>query len=52
MGKKDKIRMPTGMAGLMRYEEEAKEAIKLKPKHVIAFSFGIVVVELILRFLG
>lgn len=52
MGKKDRIRMPSGMAGLMRYGEESKEQIKVKPKHVIAFCIAIVILELFLRFLG
>jgi preprotein translocase subunit Sec61beta len=52
MAKKDKFRMPTGMAGLIRYGEESKDQIKMKPKHVVAFCIVIVVLELILRFLG
>lgn len=52
MAKKDKFRMPTGMAGLIRYGEESKDQIKVKPKHVVAFCIVIVVLELILRFLG
>jgi len=52
MGKKDKFRMPTGMAGLVRYGEESKEQIKLKPKHVIAFCIALVIIELILGLLG
>jgi len=52
MVKKDKFRMPTGMAGLVRYGEELKDQIKVKPKHVVAFCIVIVVLELILRFLG
>jgi len=52
MGKKDKFRMPTGMAGLVRYGEEAKEQIKVKPKHVIAFCIAVVILELLLRFIG
>ena len=52
MSKKDKTRMPSGMAGIMRYDEELKEAPKLKPQWVIAFAIGLVVVELVLKFLG
>jgi len=52
MAKKDKVRMPVGMAGLMRYGEEAKDQIKVKPKHVIATCIVIVIFELILGFLG
>ena len=52
MGKDKKTRMPSGMAGLVRYGEELKDAPKLKPEWVIAFAVGLVVVELILKFLG
>ena len=52
MAKKDRFRMPTGMAGLVRYGEESKEQIKVKPKHVIAFCIAVVILELILRFIG
>jgi preprotein translocase subunit Sec61beta len=52
MAKKDKYRLPVGMAGLIRYGEEGKEQIKVKPKHVIVFCIAVVILELILRFLG
>ena len=52
MAKKDRIRMPSGMAGILRHDEEVKEAIKIKPKYVIGFSVGIIVLELLLRFFG
>jgi preprotein translocase subunit Sec61beta len=52
MAKKDKFRMPTGMAGLIRYGEESKDQIKVKPKHIIAFCVVVVILELILKFLG
>jgi len=44
--------MPTGMAGLIRYGEESKDQIKVKPKHIIAFCVVVVILELILKFLG
>jgi len=52
MGKKDKIRMPSGMAGILRYDQDSKDGIKVKPEHVIAFSIGIIILEFILRFFG
>ncbi|MBD3155061.1 MAG: preprotein translocase subunit Sec61beta [Candidatus Aenigmarchaeota archaeon] len=52
MAKQKKTRMPSGMAGLTRYDEEIKEAPKLDPKWVIGFALGLVVIELILKFLG
>lgn len=52
MAKKDGFRMPSGMAGLVRYGEEVKDQIKVKPKYVIAFCIAVVVLELILKFFG
>ena len=52
MAKKDNLRMPTGMAGLVRYGEEAKDQIKVKPEYVIAICVAVVIFELILGFFG
>ena len=52
MAKKDKTRLPSGMGGLMRYGEEVKETIKLKPEYVIYFALGVIVLEIILKFFG
>jgi len=49
MAKKDKFYMPSGAGGLMRYGEEQKELVKVKPKHVILIVAGIVVVEILLK---
>jgi preprotein translocase subunit Sec61beta len=46
---KDRIYMPMGTGGLIRYPEEGKELIKLKPKHVIWVIIGVIIFELILR---
>jgi len=50
MAKKDKIYMPSSWAGLMRFGEEEKEFIKLKPEYVIYICVGLIVLELILKF--
>jgi preprotein translocase subunit Sec61beta len=52
MAKKDKTRLPSGMGGLVRYDEEIKETIKLKPEYVIYFALGVIVLELVLKILG
>jgi len=52
MAKKDRVRMPMGMAGLVRYGEAAKDQIKVKPKYVVAVCVAVVIFELILGFLG
>jgi len=50
MAKKDKIYMPSGSGGLIRYGEEGKVLVKLKPKHITYVVAGIVVFELVLKF--
>jgi preprotein translocase subunit Sec61beta len=49
MAKDKKIYMPMGMGGLIRYTEEEKVFIKLKPKHVIAIIFCLVIIEILLK---
>ena len=51
MAKKEQIRMPMGMGGLVRYGEEAKEALKIKPEYVIGFSLFLIFLEVALKFL-
>ena len=51
MAKKiDKVFMPASWAGLMRFGEEEKEFIKLKPEYVIYACIGIIALEVLLRF--
>jgi preprotein translocase subunit Sec61beta len=51
MSQKDRIQMPQSTAGLVRYFEESKEAIKLKPQHVVAVCTVIIIMEIALRFM-
>ena len=39
---------PTSMAGLVRYYEQERSLIELKPEHVIWICVGIFVLEVIL----
>lgn len=49
MAEKQKLRAPSTIAGLVRYDEEDKESlIKLKPVHVIEIALALIVIELIL----
>lgn len=50
MAKKDQTRIPTGMAGIVRYSEEPKEMIKIKPEYVIYFTIALIVLEVFLKF--
>lgn len=49
MAKKDKVYMPTGVGGLMRYGEEGEQVIKLEPKHVVAVVLIIITLEIFLK---
>lgn len=51
MAKKDKIYMPSGFGGLVRFPEEEEEMIKLKPEWVMYIVVGIIILELLLKFL-
>ena len=44
-----KLYMPMGTGGLMRFPEEEKEVIKIKPKQLIWIVVGIVVFEVALK---
>lgn len=45
MAEKQRVQAPSGMAGLVRYYEEDKSLIKLKPIHVVEVCIGLVVLE-------
>lgn len=42
MASDNKVHMPSGFGGLMRYDEEYETKLRLKPIHVIAFVVLIV----------
>jgi len=44
-----KLRAPSTIAGLVRYDEEDKESfIKLKPIHVVGIAIALIILEIIL----
>ncbi|MDI6806471.1 MAG: preprotein translocase subunit Sec61beta [Candidatus Aenigmarchaeota archaeon] len=49
MARRDKMYMPMGAGGLIRYSEEEKELIKIKPKQVVYIVIGIIALEIILK---
>ena len=51
MAKSDRVYMPSGIGGLIRYQEEEKQVIKLKPMQIVYLVVGIVVFELLLKLL-
>jgi len=48
MSEKEQIGAPQGMAGLVRYYENEKALIKIKPEHVIAVCVGFIVLEIVM----
>jgi len=44
----DRISIPSGMGGLVRYFDEYKSKIKFKPGHIIIFT---IIIMLIMAFL-
>ncbi|MFH1311020.1 MAG: preprotein translocase subunit Sec61beta [Nanoarchaeota archaeon] len=47
----NRIQMPSGYGGLMRFSEEYKSKIMLKPAHIIAFVILIIVFRIFLEFI-
>ena len=47
----NKINMPGGFGGLMRFDEEYESVFSLKPTHVIGFVICIVAFRFILEFI-
>ncbi len=45
-----RIPMPSSQGGLVRYFDEYKSKIRLKPSHVIMLAAAIIVIELFLHF--
>jgi preprotein translocase subunit Sec61beta len=52
MAKKDQTRIPSGMAGIVRYSEEPKDTIKIKPEYVVYFTVALIALEVFLKFYG
>jgi len=48
MAQKEQASAPQGMAGLVRYYEEEKALIKIKPEHVLGICVGFIVLEITL----
>jgi len=48
MAQDNKIHMPAGFGGLMRYDEEYDSKFRLKPVHVIGFVILIIAFRVIL----
>ena len=51
MGKKEKSVMPQSTAGLIRYFDQGKEAIKIKPEHILIVTVVYIAFEIALKFI-
>ncbi len=51
MSRKDKNVMPQSTAGLIRYFDQTKESIKIKPEHVLIAASAFIVLEIIFKFI-
>lgn len=51
MAKDNRINMPSGFGGLVRYQDEYESKFNLKPAHVIAFIILIVGFRVALPFI-
>jgi preprotein translocase subunit Sec61beta len=46
----DKISMPAGFGGLIRFSEEYESKINLKPAHIIFFVILVIIFRIFLEF--
>ena len=45
----EKIQMPSGMGGLVRYFDDAKSKIRFKPEHIITLILIFIIIEILLH---
>lgn len=45
----EQISMPSSQGGLVRYFNEYKSKIRIKPIHVVALAVAVIVIELLLK---
>lgn len=48
----DKISMPQGMGGLVRYFDEYKSKIRFKPGHIVILSIVVIIIMIFLHAYG
>lgn len=48
----DRVSMPSGMGGLVRYFDEYKSKIEFKPGHIVVFIIIIIILEIFLHWRG
>ena len=48
----EKVSMPSGMGGIVRYFDEYKSKIRFKPSHIIVIAVVIIIIILVLHAKG
>jgi len=48
----NKIQMPSGMGGLVRYFDEYRSKIEFKPGHIVIMCIVVIIIMLILHMWG
>ena len=48
----DKIQMPSGMGGLVRYFDDYKSKIEFKPGHIIILCIAVIIIMILLYSYG
>ena len=48
----DRIQMPSGMGGLVRYFDEYKSKIEFKPGHIIVLCVAVIIIMILLYSYG
>ena len=48
----DRISMPQGMGGLVRYFDEYKSKIRFKPGHIVILSIVVIIIMILLHSYG
>lgn len=52
MAKDNKIRMPSGMGGLVRYFDEYRSKLEFGPGHIIVIAVILIIIEVLLHAYG
>ncbi|MCD4666474.1 preprotein translocase subunit Sec61beta [archaeon] len=45
----NKVNMPSGMGGLVRYFDDYKSKIRFKPEHVVGMIILVIIIEFLLH---
>ena len=52
MAKNDKVQMPSSMGGIVRYYDDYKSKIQIRPGHVVLLAILVMIIEILLHTFG